>query len=591
MEPYAYQPLDPEQKQIRLLELQPGGYHDPLLARLLLVSLDDMPVYNTISYVWGDPSKTSKLVICGKRLSVPLNTALALRRMRLDDTVRVVWIDAVCINQKDIYERGQQVDIMGDIYRRSIGNLIHLTDDHIMGERAIKLASQIDKEARTETNEWKEFHSMAHTKDGNIASSDRKQRQDLDYEALWFLVRIPWFRRLWIFQEAVVSPSNICYIGTLSCQLGLLLRAIRWLDYTRQLGKPPGVTESSGKTCLRTLADWADPVLDGYHYLKAHSAYFGILVVNARAFERSEPRDGIFAVLGMLDEPIGIVPDYTRSMRALSQRMTRLMLQEVNDLCALEFINHKEDLGNGCSWAYPFDRSFGSTVEPYPHIASDLGSSWGLAPPTKLNEYSGDADTIVLEGFKTDNVFSTAPVCTADTYDRHYSFRQWLYHAAIELGDPVEIEQETLAKIARAITEDHHVEGDLATIEDMDTVTAYLSALMRSNGVLEPSIMDQEYNQSLYDLFYEAESYCNFGYVRWRRLFRTTSGRIGLGPKVARPGDIVAVVRGGPKPYVLRPHGEEYQYIGAAYVPGIMRGEAVAEAQAKGVEEQEFVVR
>ncbi|KAK5689840.1 hypothetical protein LTR97_012599 [Elasticomyces elasticus] len=548
MQSYAYQPLDPEQKQIRLLRLEPGGYHDPLLARLLLVSLDDMPVYNTISYVWGDPSTRSEVDISGTRLSVPINTALALRRMRLDDTVRIVWIDSICINQKDIHERGQQVSIMGDIYRRSVGNLVHLTDDHTMGERVIKLASQIDREARTETNEWKEFHSMTHTKDDNLKHSFREQRQDLDYEALWFLVRIPWFR-------------------------------------------PPGMTELSGRTCLIILADWADPVLDEYHYLKAHSAYFSILVMSANSFERSEPRDSVFAVLGILNEPIDIIPDYTRSMQVISQETTRLMLKKTNDLNALNSTYHEEDLGDGCSWAYPFDRPSDPAVEPYPHVASDVAQTWGLVPPTKLNEDNGNADTIVLEGLKTDDVLCTTTVCTADTYDRHSSFRQWLYYAVIKLSDSVETEQETLAKIAQAITENRHVDGDLASAKDLDTLTAYLSALMRSQGALYLNTMDQEYDQSLYDLYKEAESHCKFEYVCWRLLFRTTSGRIGLGPKVARPGDIVAVLRGGDFPYVLRSLGEEYQYIGTAYMRDIMRGEAVAEAQAKGLEEQEFVVR
>ncbi|KAK3642794.1 hypothetical protein LTR56_010620 [Elasticomyces elasticus] len=557
IEPYEYQPLDPEQKQIRLLELEPGGYDDPLLARLLSVSLDDMPVYNTISYVWGDPSKTSELVICGTRLSVPVNTALALRRMRLDDTVRVLWIDAVCINQKDIHERGQQVSIMGDIYRRSVGNLIHLTDDRIMGERAIKFASQIDKEARAETNEWEEFHSMLYTKDGDFRASIRQKRQDLDSEALWFIVRIPWFR---------------------------------WLHYTTQLD-PPGLMELSGTRCLGILATWADPVAGEYHFAYAEREHFGTLVTNARAFERSEPRDGIFAVLGMLTEPTGIVTDYTKPIQAINQEATRLMIQKTNHLAALDTINHEEDFGNGCSWAYRCERTYDPVVEPYHHTAVDRYPLWSLAPPTKLRRDSGDAETIILEGYKIDDVLRTTPVCTADTFERHSSFGYWLYQAAISLGKPFETEQETLAKLAKAITENHGRAGDFATVEDMDAVTAYLSALMRSQGVLDPNTMDQEYKHSLYALFEEAQSRCVFTFVRWRLLFRTTFGRIGLGPKVARSGDAVAVMRGGVWPYVLRSHGEEYQFVGTAYVQDIMRGQAVFIAQTMGWEEQEFVVR
>ena len=49
--------------------------------------------------------------------------------MRLPHKSRVVWIDAICINQTDIEERSQQVEMMGLIYSKAVRNLIWLGEE------------------------------------------------------------------------------------------------------------------------------------------------------------------------------------------------------------------------------------------------------------------------------------------------------------------------------------------------------------------------------------------------------------------------------------------------------------------------------
>ena len=83
---------------------------------------------------------------------------------------------------------------MATIYGRSAGNLIHLTDNHDMAERVIRLAHQIDKEARTETNGYDGMDHLLHTEAGALKYSPRAYREDIDRNALWFLVGLPWFR-------------------------------------------------------------------------------------------------------------------------------------------------------------------------------------------------------------------------------------------------------------------------------------------------------------------------------------------------------------------------------------------------------------
>jgi hypothetical protein len=53
-----------------------------------------------------------------KDQSVPVTKNLysALRHLRLHDKVRVLWIDALCINQSDLAERSHQIPYMGSIF-------------------------------------------------------------------------------------------------------------------------------------------------------------------------------------------------------------------------------------------------------------------------------------------------------------------------------------------------------------------------------------------------------------------------------------------------------------------------------------------
>lgn len=76
-----------------------------------------------------------------------------------------------------------------------------------------------------------------------------------------------------------------------------------------------------------------------------------------------------------------------------------------------------------------------------------------------------------------------------------------------------------------------------------------------------------------------------------RRVFTTSDGRLGIGPKLMRQGDIVAVIYEGITPYVLRPFKDHYQFLGDAYVHGIMIGESVTQHRMSGAENFKFSIR
>ncbi len=121
--PYVYQPLSsPSSTRVPLL--QPDKAHNaPLRCALQEITFDvDQTIpYNALSYVWG--ARTGSLpLFCedsvkdGTILITPNCNEAFLSLRRQEEEVVTLWVDALCINQQDTKERGQQVTIMAEIY-------------------------------------------------------------------------------------------------------------------------------------------------------------------------------------------------------------------------------------------------------------------------------------------------------------------------------------------------------------------------------------------------------------------------------------------------------------------------------------------
>lgn len=124
--PYIYERL-PRAGQIRLLTLQPGT--GDIHFTLTTANLHEEPEYEVISYCWGDPSNPKSVYCDGKSIQVTNSLYTAFQRFRKPDKPRTLWADAVCINQKDGVEKGQQVNLMSAIYSQPQTVLIWLGDD------------------------------------------------------------------------------------------------------------------------------------------------------------------------------------------------------------------------------------------------------------------------------------------------------------------------------------------------------------------------------------------------------------------------------------------------------------------------------
>jgi len=115
---FQYSSLDSTTCDIRLISLLPGTKSDEISCRIMHVSLEDNPSYEAISYTWGNQSLgIGTTTLNGLPFRITPNLQTALYHLRSEDVGRVLWIDALCINQLDTKEKTDQVQKMRDIYQ------------------------------------------------------------------------------------------------------------------------------------------------------------------------------------------------------------------------------------------------------------------------------------------------------------------------------------------------------------------------------------------------------------------------------------------------------------------------------------------
>ncbi|KAE9378476.1 HET-domain-containing protein, partial [Stipitochalara longipes BDJ] len=115
---HSYTPLQ-NPNSIRLLHLGSGCRSSPLKAHLINCDLDNKYSYESLSYVWGKQDLSEVLLIVGREFKISKNLHTILLHLRQPDKVRILWIDAICINQQDSAEKGKQVAMMGQIYQQA----------------------------------------------------------------------------------------------------------------------------------------------------------------------------------------------------------------------------------------------------------------------------------------------------------------------------------------------------------------------------------------------------------------------------------------------------------------------------------------
>ncbi len=113
---YRYLPLQDSPLSIRLAVLLPGGRGTPIRVKLSQTTFAQRPKYVALSYTWGSPDVVREIELDNTPVDVRRNLWWALYHLRSTTEERLLWIDAICIDQSNIEERNQQVILMAHIF-------------------------------------------------------------------------------------------------------------------------------------------------------------------------------------------------------------------------------------------------------------------------------------------------------------------------------------------------------------------------------------------------------------------------------------------------------------------------------------------
>lgn len=192
---FKYQNLH-DTDAIRLLELQPAlGIVTKIECNIISTTLkacreDFVQHYTALSYVWGDASIREMILVDALELEITVSLATALRHMRDPTRSRLVWADAICINQSDIEEKGQQVARMGEIYQAAQHTIIFLG------------------EATSESDDVMDLLREERTQRGY---TNPMNWNPIPWSSIFGR---SWFDRVWVFQELMLSRDPWIQCGS-----------------------------------------------------------------------------------------------------------------------------------------------------------------------------------------------------------------------------------------------------------------------------------------------------------------------------------------------------------------------------------------
>ncbi|KAH7467493.1 hypothetical protein FOMA001_g15115 [Fusarium oxysporum f. sp. matthiolae] len=350
-----YQPLRSSDDQIRLLILHPALKHDaPIQCLLEPAILSSNPAYEALSYTWGDPGNGCNISLSNHDFLVGDNAAAALRRLRWKRKKRVLWIDAICINQADVDEKNTQVPLMQKIYGQAQNVLVWLgepTDGSTLGMRLIqnRMASVGWHQWKIDQTYGKPTLPFFKSVKSSIARMNRSRliEEQINGEVRELLDR-PWWRRTWIIQEVVLA-KNIQII----CED----EVVTWdtvASLLKQLRKTQAEVQVFGvKLSDRNIfPDRMYNLISGYHQ-QWHSTAGRLelldLLYQFRILECTVAHDRIYGFLGIVHPDVAakISPDYHLDVPQVYRDFARTMIQVTNNLHVLNCTRHWSGVDNG----------------------------------------------------------------------------------------------------------------------------------------------------------------------------------------------------------------------------------------------------
>jgi hypothetical protein len=565
----------------------------------------------------------------GKPARISTGLRDVLDRIRDSEKSRILWADALCINQQDDKERASQVKLMGLIYWKA--QRVHIwlgPGKYEHGSRALNTASAVDLIKKPDVPRHQRSPSKSNSSISKWLKWGPRNNSETLHHQQWndlsSMFERPWFKRVWVVQELGLSKEAIFYYGKSSFtrdELDCFLAHFHTPGH-ENISRYPLNLQS-----LRVAQNYYETTRAGcrleYGSDPNLAESFLDVLEKARGLQCTDPRDGIYAFLGhpaalkqsLLDDkpfmwyprnynngkPLFVVPDYSRA-NTLARLYVDVAVEATkkppNSVTVLCYVAHiKETLTEG----------FSSWIPRW-----DLGSEPSLFYRGLKTFYgaSGELQSATLD-----------ITMAEESYGEHKLRLMALHLGTIRSKHP-DPTSSSFAKTAYEFLADsdalcsHHTDERRKTANDqISAISRKLNpfdlAITLTAGYTSIELQDrpaEDDPQNHFDMFSSyihresakeewlpnAKTHTTNGADRFARqlqrvasqrsLFCTTNGFLGLGPSLLRETDEVWLPIGAKMPFVFRPVGVGlFKVLGQTYMHGVMRGEAVI-----GLTEEDF---
>ncbi|KAH7333313.1 heterokaryon incompatibility protein-domain-containing protein [Rhexocercosporidium sp. MPI-PUGE-AT-0058] len=596
---FRHTPLPFSGRVIRLLNIQPRPETAPettLRCTLLNVNLNDRPDYFALSYVWGDPTDTIGILVNGKEYDVTVSCHAALYRIQ-ETKYSSIWVDAICINQEDDDEKSRQIPLMRDIYTLAKEVVIWLGSNKTTesGKReeehlGFGLLEGISSDPNFSENDVKSFAEFS------IPGED----PTLCWRSMVEICKSPWFDRLWCHQEAILSSRATLLGQYYSIPWSALVVAMIIVSRDVNPSSPFLINDSQ-------LSQWVaivNPLLKSNAVVRCVHSFvrmrynrgslaeegkkkdFSLLniLIATRTFKCYDSRDRIFAILGLAEDDLGILPSYSQTREELFTEVTWTIMRKTQSLEALSLA------GTGASPTASRSRLPSWVVDWDPHYeqATPLDYHNYRAAPLPASyrvDFTMTLSILEVFGAQIDTVMARLSDNTkGGDFWRKASMTLWRSRFEKYPGgcDPFEAYIRTVtadrawdhlgAQKGGRLTEDLVLQ-----YKDLAGDGARLAMEMQPGGRYNGTTVSEM--KGLYA--------CLLGLMsevtHMRAFFISRTGYMGIGPHTIEEHDIICIVPGCNVPLLIRKVDNQLFLVGECFVWGLMDGEV-----SKGAENQVF---
>ena len=314
---YQYERLGNASQQIRLVSILPVQGRKRLHLNLETTSIDQVEgQYEAVSYMWGPPSPLRHIIINGKTLRLRKNIWRCLRHLRDQNlTESRLWIDTICVDQSNDHEKSQQVSLMARIFKSASKVLIWLgstsLQTHLLPHGSVSLHHSIEALPPKDWDCWIDVLGYTDSRRRSLEN----QIMSIVYNSYWY--------RLWIIQEVSLAQNACIVFG--KAMLGV--DCIPPLHAAARENSKPGYRAWIARQQDPEIETLSTALLDFHPMLRVCGVNRTIKeslsdLVRTYHWRRcTDPRDYIFALLGLLENHHQIQIDYTLTHEEIAVRV------------------------------------------------------------------------------------------------------------------------------------------------------------------------------------------------------------------------------------------------------------------------------